>query len=98
MLTLVVCAIEVLAVPAGWEVVDCHDTSRAGGLGELGRLGEAGHDVLQTGVAKTRASGLGGVGRRANSHAETLRYGIMSVTTAVQITYEICDIRGGSPA
>ena len=53
---LVVRAVEVLAVPAGGEVVNGHDSGWTGLLGEVGRLEPAGEDSLQTGVAETRVS------------------------------------------
>lgn len=71
-MVLVVGAVKILAVPAGGEVVDGHDAGRAWLLGELGRLREPSHDVLQTGVAK---AGVGPV--RASwvpdGHTEALR-------------------------
>ena len=52
-------------------MVNSHDASRARLLGELGRLGESCHDVLQTCVAET---GVGAIraGRRPDRHPETL--------------------------
>lgn len=69
---LVVGRVEVLAVPARREVVDRHDARRARLLGQLGRLGEPRHDVLQARVPEPRAGGRGRA-RAADRHAEALR-------------------------
>ena len=47
---LVVGGVEVLAVPAGGEVVDCHYACRAGGCGEVVGFLAAGEDGLEAGV------------------------------------------------
>ncbi len=69
---LVVGAIEVLAVPAGGEVMNRHNPSWARLFRELCRLGEPSHDVLQTSVAQTGV-GSGLASRAANSHTEALK-------------------------
>ena len=63
--------VQVLTIPAGREVVDSHDASRARLLGEAIGLTSSRVDVLKTRVTEAWVTSLG-VGRAADCHAETL--------------------------
>ena len=68
--------VEILAVPACGEVVNRHDASRAGLLGEVWGLEAAGENGLKAGVAEALVSlslcRIGGCGI-ADSHAKALK-------------------------
>lgn len=71
---LVVGRVQVLAIPARREVMNRHDSRRAGRRREVDRLGEARHHVLQTRVPKVGgpAARRGGA---ADGHAKALGEG-----------------------
>ena len=68
---LMVGGIEVLAVPAGREVVDGHDAGLAGRRRQGGGLGETRHDVAETGVPQTGVLAVLAAGG-TDGHAEAL--------------------------